>query len=236
MKKQQGEGKSSVPQHIAIIMDGNRRWARKHGLPLLEGHKKGAEQFKKIAEACQKLGVKILTVYAFSNENKGRSKKEVDYLMNLLNEFLNKERGFFNKNNIRVNIMGERNIIPKHLKNTVEKINEETKNNKSGILNLALGYGGRQEILQAAKKAIKAKLDPTKLTEKIFESFLYTAGQPNPDLLIRTSGEQRLSGFLPWQCVYSELLFSKKLWPDFTEADLKKAIQEYQGRQRRFGK
>lgn len=227
--------KNNIPRHIAIIMDGNRRWAKKRGLPPFKGHEQGYKQFKKIAEHCNKLGVKILTVYAFSTENWKRSRREVVYLMNLLRKGLQEQRDYFRKNKIKLNVMGQIEKLPVGLKNLVYKIREETKNNKERILNLAISYGGREEILAAVKKIMKEKTSPSKISEKIFSQCLYTAGQPDPDLLIRTSGEQRLSGFLPWQSVYSELYFSPKLWPDFTEKDLEEAIEEYQNRQRRFG-
>lgn len=227
--------KNNIPEHIAIIMDGNRRWAKKRGLPSIEGHGAGYEQFKKISEKCRKLGVKILTVYAFSAENWKRGKEEVSYLMKLLEAALKKERGNFMKQGIRLNILGQIERLPDSLGRLVCEVMEETKNNKEGILNLALSYGGRDEIIEAVKKIISEKIQPEDVNEEIFSKHLRTAGQPDPALLIRTSGEQRLSGFLPWQSVYSELYFSPKLWPEFTEDDLEDAIKEYQERKRRFG-
>jgi len=227
--------KNNIPRHIAIIMDGNRRWAKKRGLPAFKGHQQGYEQFKKIAEHCSKLGVKILTVYAFSLENWKRSRREVFFLMNLFKKGLQEQRDYFRKNKIKLNVMGQIERLPDALKNLVYKIMAETKNNKERILNLAISYGGREEILVAVKKILKEKTSPSKISEKIFSQYLYTAGQPDPDLVIRTSGEERLSGFLPWQSVYSELYFSPKLWPDFTENDLEEVIKEFQNRQRRFG-
>lgn len=228
--------KNNIPEHIAIIMDGNRRWAKKRGLPSIEGHRAGYEQFKKISEKCRELGVKILTVYAFSTENWKRDIKEVSYLMKLLETAIKKERGSFIKNGIRLNILGQIEKLPDSLRKLVCEVMEETKDNKERIFNLALSYGGRDEILEAVKKIIREKISPEKISEEVFGMHLFTAGQPDPALLIRTSGEQRLSGFLPWQSVYSELYFSPKLWPDFTENDLEEAIKEYQERQRRFGK
>lgn len=228
--------KNNIPEHIAIIMDGNRRWAKKRGLSASDGHQQGYEQFKKISQLCWKLGVKILTVYAFSTENWKRSKVEVSFLMKLFKENLKKELNFFKENKIRLNVIGQIERLPKKLQELVYKIMAETKDNKNGFLNLAISYGGRAEILSAVKKIIKEKISPEKINEKMFENHLYTAGQPDPDLLIRTGGEQRLSGFLLWQAAYTELYFSSKLWPDFTEADLEKAIKEYQNRRRRFGK
>lgn len=222
--------------HIAIIMDGNRRWARKKGLTSFGGHQQGYLNFKKIAEHCWKIGVKILTVYAFSSENWKREKKEVSFLMKLFERVLKKEKKFFAKNNIKLNVIGEIEKLPGNLKKIVGQAMAETKDNKKGILNLAVSYGGRQEIIEAVKKIIKNKISPDKINEEVFSQHLYTAGQPDPDLLIRTGGEERLSGFLPWQTIYSELYFSPKLWPDFNEGDLEEAIKEFQSRQRRFGK
>ncbi|MEW5907619.1 MAG: isoprenyl transferase [Patescibacteria group bacterium] len=225
-----------MPKHIAIIMDGNRRWAEKRGLPSIVGHKKGYLNFKKIAEACDKLGIKILTVYAFSTENWQRSKTEVSYLMKLFEENIKKERKFFNKNNIRFNVIGQIEKLPEKLRKIVCEVMEKTKENKKRIINVAISYGGRAEIINVIKKILERKVPSDKIDEKIFEEYLYTAGQKNPDLIIRTGGEKRLSGFLTWQSVYSELYFSDKLWPDFNERDLKEAIQEFQKRQRRFGR
>jgi len=227
----------NIPEHIAIIMDGNRRWAKERGLNSLEGHRAGAESFKKVAQKCHDFGVKILTIYAFSTENWKRSKEEIDYLMGLLEEFLQKQdnENFFVKNKARFNVIGQTERMPESLKNLIKDLMEKTAHFKERVLNMALSYGGRQEILDAVKGIIKDKLNPEKITEELFGQYLYTAGQQDPSLLIRTSGEQRLSGFLPWQTIYSELYFSPKYWPDFNEKDLEEAIKEYQKRQRRFG-
>jgi len=219
--------KDDIPHHIAIIMDGNRRWAKANGLSSSSGHKRGYENFKKIAEACYEAGVKILTAYAFSTENWKRSKTEVSFLMSLFENILKNEINFFKDKKIKFNAIGQTERLPNKLQKLIFKATNETKNNKGGILNLAVSYGGRAEILDAVKKSTKEK--------KSFEDCLYTAGQPDPDLLIRTGGEMRLSGFLPWQSVYSELYFSEKMWPDFSENDLKNAIKEFQKRKRRFG-
>jgi len=225
-----------IPQHIAIIMDGNRRWAEKKGLPILRGHEKGAEQLKKVSKACREIGVKIFTVYAFSTENWKRTKTEVGYLMRLMKKFLINGSDVFKKEGIKFNVMGQIDKLPKDIQTLVKKLMKDTKDNDTGIFNLAVNYGGRQEIVEAVKDIIKSGLKPAQVDEESFGQYLDTAGQPDPDLLIRTSGEQRLSGFLPWQAVYSELYFSPKLWPDFSEKDLEEAIKEYQNRQRRFGK
>ena len=175
-------------------------------------------------------------LWAFSTENWKRTKEEVDYLMNLLESWLKKEKGFFKKENIRFNTIGRIEDLPEKLQVSIKNVIEETKNNTEGIFNLALSYGGKPEIVDAVKKIIADKIKPEEINEETFEKYLYTAGQPDPDLLIRTSGEMRTSGFLAWQSAYSELYFSPKLWPEFTEEDLKEAIVEYQSRQRRFGK
>lgn len=225
-----------IPHHVAIIMDGNRRWARKNNLTSIEGHMAGSKNFKKIAESCYKMGVKILTVYAFSTENWKREKIEVNYLMKLLALFLKKELATFSKKNIKLNIIGEIEKLPESVRRVAEKVMRDTKDNKKRILNLAISYGGRTEILRAVKKIIKDKINPDKINEELLGNYLYTAGQPDPDILIRTSGEMRTSNFLPWQCIYSELYFSQKLWPDFSEKDLEEAISEFRNRQRRLGK
>lgn len=230
------EKNQNIPNHIAIIMDGNRRWAKERGLLSVEGHRAGYENFKKIAKKCHDLGVKIFTVYAFSTENWKRSEEEVSYLMKIFETALSKEKDFFIKNNIKLNIIGQIERLPEILRILAIEIMETTKDNTGGILNLAISYGGRQEIVDTVKKIIEAKIAPEEMNEEIFSRYVYTAGQPDPDMIIRTSGEQRLSGFLPWQGVYSEIYFSPKMWPDFSEKDLEEAIEEFQNRQRRFGK
>ncbi len=226
----------NIPRHVAIIMDGNRRWAKEKSLPSIEGHYAGYEQFKKISKACLDKGVKILTIYAFSNENWNRNEEEVSYLMQLFKKSLEEEKGFFNENGIKLNIIGQIERLSPELQKLVFGIMEETKNNARGVLNLAISYGGRQEIIDAVKKIAEEKILVADINEEVFSNHLYTAGQLDPDFLIRTSGEIRLSGFLPWQSVYSELYFSPKLWPDFNEEDLDKALEEYGARQRRHGK
>jgi len=229
-------GKNNIPQHLAFIMDGNRRWAKKRGLNILVGHQQGYKNFKKISEECYKMGIKILTFYAFSTENWKRSKIEVSYLMNILYTALAKEAEIFKKEKIKLNVIGQVEKLPPKLRELIYKVMNETKNNKDKIMNVALSYGGRAEIVDAVKKIMKEKIPVEKINEELFNKYLYTAGQPDPDLIIRTSGEQRLSGFLPWQGVYSEICFSHKLWPDFSISDLNRIIKDYQERQRRFGK
>lgn len=225
----------NIPQHIGIIMDGNRRWAKARGLPTLYGHKKGYDKVMKIGDYCLKKGVKILTVYAFSTENWDRSKKEVNYLMRLLKKGLTTDIRSLHKKNIKVQVIGRIKELSRDLQKAIKETMDLTKNNRRGILNVAINYGGRPEIIDAVKKIAAKKLTPVQITEKLLADNLYTAGMPSPDLIIRTSGEQRLSNFLTWQSAYSELLFIKKYWPDFTEKDLDEAIKEYSRRTRRFG-
>jgi undecaprenyl diphosphate synthase len=226
-----------VPYHLGIIMDGNRRWAKEKGLPLLEGHRKGFEKFKEAAKWCKKKGVKILTVFAFSTENWKRSKQEIKYLMNLLRLALSKkEVENLNKEGARLQIIGQKERFPKEIQKLISEAEEKTKNNKEVILNLTLSYGGRAEILEAVKNIVRKKISPEKIDEKLFGENLWIKGVPDPDLIIRTSGEQRLSGFLIWQAAYSELYFHEKYWPEFSEKDLDQIFAEFSRRQRRFGK
>jgi len=228
--------KQNLPRHIGIIMDGNRRWARSRDLPTLEGHKIGYEKVKKVGDWCLKRGIKILTVYAFSTENWNRSKEEVSYLMDLLKKALRDDINELHKKNIQVRVIGRLKELSKDLQKAIEEAIELTKNNTKGILNIALNYGGRVEIIDAIKNIIKRKIAPERVTEKVVSDNLYMADLPDPDLIIRTSGEYRLSNFLTWQSSYSELYFIKKHWPDFSEKDLDEAIEEYLRRTRRFGK
>ncbi len=225
----------NVPKHIAIIMDGNRRWAKERGFPTFEGHRKGYGTVKKVAQWCLDRNIEILTVFAFSTENWNRSKKEVNYLMNLLKYGLRNDVNIFNKKNIRLNVLGRIEGLSKGLQKEIKRAVEKTKNNTKTVLNLAINYGGRAEIIDAVKRIIKKGLPAAKITESFFAQNLYTKSMPDPDLMIRTSGEIRTSGFLTWQGVYSELYFCKTYWPDFSEEDLDEAIAEYQRRQRRIG-
>ena len=228
---------NKVPYHLGIIIDGNRRWAKKRRLPTFEGHRRGFEKLKEVGEWCKKKGVKVLTIYAFSTENWNRSQKEVNYLMKLLKTALNKkEIARLNKEKIKLRVIGQKERLEKSLQEAARKAEESTKNNKEGILNLAISYGGQAEIIMAIKKIVRQKISSDKITKDLVEKNLWTANLPSPDLIIRTSGEQRLSGFLTWQSAYSELYFSKKDWPDFSEKDLGSAFDEYSRRQRRFGK
>jgi len=221
-----------IPQHIGIIMDGNRRWARGRGLPTLKGHQAGYNKMKKVGDWCLARGVKILTVYAFSTENWNRSKREVNYLMKLLKKALTDEVQEMHEKNIQVRVIGRISQLGKDLQKAVRDAMELTKKNTKGIVNIAINYGGRPELVDAFKVIVKKKAP---VTEKTIAQHLYTSGMPDPDLIIRTSGEYRLSNFLTWQSSYSELLFIDKHWPDFSEKDLDDAIAEYQRRHRRFG-
>jgi len=231
--------KGKLPVHIAIIMDGNGRWAQKKGLPRVMGHKAGMEALKKAVKSCSDLGIKILTVYAFSTENWNRPQDEVNYLMSLLVEYMRKEVNSLHKNKVKIKLLGETDMLPDQTRTEIEEAIELTKNNEGLQFNIALNYGGRAEILRACKRLIKdlkaGNLDMDSVDEKVFSSYLYTSNDPDPDLIIRTSGEQRISNFLLWQGAYSELLFVDQLWPDFDETVLHGAILEYQNRNRRFG-
>lgn len=222
-------------RHLGIIMDGNRRWARRHHLPSLEGHRRGHEAFKRVGEWCLNRGIEILTVYAFSTENWNRSKREVNYLMQLLSLALSKEVDDLHRKNIRISVIGRIQELPAHLRRHIRQAMALTKNNTRGTLQLAINYGGRAEIVDAVKTIFRTAKRASSLTERSISEALYTAHQPDPDLIIRTSGEQRLSGFLAWQGAYSELLFVNKLWPDFNERDLDAALREFGRRHRRYG-
>ena len=227
-------------RHIAIIMDGNGRWAKKRNLPRSAGHKKGAETLQKIASAAADLGVEYLTVYAFSTENWKRDQAEVDYLMNLLREYLKSEFKEVKEKGARILFIGERQMLAPDIVAAMEKLENETAENKKFTFCIALSYGSRAEILSAVKKAGKdiasGKLHEKDLTEETFSKFLYTADMPDPDILIRTSGEQRISNYLLWQIAYSELFFTNTLWPDFSAEELKKIVEEFNLRERRYGK
>jgi len=228
---------NKVPNHIVLFPDGNRRWARKKGLPALKGHWKGHEKFKGFLRWCQKRGIKVITVFGFSTENWKRSKKEVDYLMKLFEKGLSNKKDVkrFQKAGVKVKIIGQKEKLPKSLQKIISNIENLTKNNKKIQLNLAVSYGGRWDVVQAIKKIIKKKVSLKNITEDLIGNYLSTADLPAPDLVIRAGGESRFSNFLLWQAAYSELYFSKTLWPDFTEKDLDKALKVFSRRQRRFG-
>lgn len=228
-----------LPKHIAIIMDGNGRWAQKKGLPRVMGHKAGMEAIKKTVRACSDLGIKILTVYAFSTENWRRPQDEVSYLMNLLVEYMRKEVSALHNNKVKIKVLGDIDILPDQTRKEIKEAIRLTENNKGLQFNIALNYGGRAEILNACKKLAEGisdgNIDTASIDEAAFANYLYTGNDPDPDLIIRTSGEQRISNFLLWQGAYSELMFVDQLWPDFDEKVLYSAIIEYQSRDRRFG-
>lgn len=230
---------SNLPKHIAIIMDGNRRWAKERGLTTKEGHKEGAKNLEKISEFCDEIGIKYLTVYAFSTENWKRSKQEVSALMFILKGHLDSFNRKKENTNIKINVIGDISQLSKSIQDSIIKAKERTKDNKGMILNVALNYGGRPEIINAVKKIAqmvkKNKIEIEDIDEKLISENLYTKGQPDPDLFIRPSAELRTSNFLTWQSIYSELYFPKKYWPEFGKEDLLKAIKEYQNRNRRFG-
>lgn len=229
----------NMPQHIAIIMDGNRRWARAKGRPAAFGHKEGAKTLEKIVRYANKIGLKYITVYAFSTENWKRAEEEVNALMVLLQSYLDDYSKRADSENIKVKILGDITALSPKMQKSIKECMERTKENTGVTFNIALNYGGRDEIVKAVKAiAEKVKNDEIKLeniNEELITNNLYTKGQPDPDLVIRTSGEIRLSNFLPWQVVYSEFIFIDKNWPDFNEEDLDNAIIEYQRRHRKFG-
>lgn len=233
------EEKSNLPKHIAIIMDGNRRWAKKKNLDPKLGHKKGAEVLENILKYCSKIGIQYLTVYAFSTENWKRSKEEVGALMLLSQNYIKEFAKKISSENIRVCFLGDMKKLPEGMQKGILDTIERTKENTGLTFNIAFNYGGRDEIIHATQKIAELvkdnKLSIEEINEQLISDHLYTQGQPDPDLLIRTSGEMRTSNFLPWQLVYSEFYFTDVLWPDFTEEELDKAIEEYNRRNRKFG-
>ena len=233
------KSESAVPEHVAIIMDGNGRWAKERGLPRLKGHEEGAESVRVIVDTCRKVGVKYLTLYAFSVENWVRPKAEIAGLMKLLDKFLTDREKDLHENDVRLRVTGRIEDLPIFVRKKLQKVMKATKDHKAGQLILALSYGGRTEIANAAKQIAKlaatGELDPEKVDEKTVAEHLYLPDVPDPDLMIRTSGEMRLSNFLLWQLSYAEFYISEKLWPDFRETEFLEAIEEYKGRRRRFG-
>ena len=228
---------ANFPQHIGIIMDGNRRWAEKRGLTINEGHEAGAKNLEKIINYCLELGVKTLTVYALSTENwRQRTKKEVKGIFKLILRVAKEKKKDYEAKGIKLAVLGEFQAFPRKVARALGEILKIVKVHERLKVNLALNYGGRDEILNAVRKIIQEKIPLKKLNEKTFSHFLYTSGGPDPDLIIRTAGEVRISNFLLWQMSYSELYFTDTLWPDFDEKELDKAIVEYQKRQRNFGK
>lgn len=231
--------KNDFPEHIAIIMDGNGRWAKQKHLPTVMGHRYGARTVDRITSHCARLGIKALTLYSFSTENWKRPQEEVNALMNLLYEYLDKKIKKLNDNNVRLNAIGNIDGLPERVKEKLAEVIEKTSKNTGMILTLALNYGAREEILAACKRLLSkiesGELNINDINEDIFSQQLYTKDLPDPDLLIRTAGELRVSNFLLWQISYAEFVMADVLWPDFKVSDLNKAIEEYQHRKRRFG-
>ncbi|MFZ6016108.1 MAG: isoprenyl transferase [Nitrospirota bacterium] len=224
-----------IPRHVGIIMDGNGRWAELRGLPRIEGHRRGAERSREVVEVAMEIGIKNLTLYAFSIENWQRPLSEVTTLMRLLELYLKKELREFMKRGIVFKTIGETYMLPENIQSLIKETEGKTALNKGMTLTAALSYSGRNEILRAVKKVLNSGIKPEELTEDLFNSFLDTTNLPSPDLIIRTSGEMRISNFLLWQSAYSELYFTDTLWPDFTRDEFLLAIQDYQQRERRFG-
>ncbi|MBL7151366.1 MAG: isoprenyl transferase [Candidatus Omnitrophica bacterium] len=231
--------KNNIPKHIAIIMDGNGRWARERGLSRTAGHREGVKRVREIIRAAAELGVKVLTFFAFSTENWTRPKSEIRLLMRYLDNFLGRQLEELDKNNIRLRVIGRGDPIPRQLQEKVRRAEEQTRNNTRMTVVLALNYGGRQEITDAARglaeDVLKGNVKIKEINDEFLSRYLYTAGLPDPDLLIRTSGQMRISNFLLWQISYAELYFPEKYWPSFRKKDLEEAIEEYQRRERRFG-
>jgi undecaprenyl diphosphate synthase len=224
---------NKTPECVGIIMDGNRRWAKEKGLPAFEGHLNGYRKLKEVIGWMKEKGIDYSIYYAFSTENWKRDKKEVGYLMNLIKKAFSEQMSFLKGEGVRIRTVGDIGMFPEDIQNKIRKTEEETKNNKEHTMVLAASYSGRAEILKAVNELIKKGVN--KVTEKIFSDHLWTAGIPDPDIIIRTSGEQRLSGFLPWQGVYSELFFVKNHWPAFSKEDFENILEEYANRDRRYG-
>ena len=231
--------KENMPKHIAIIMDGNRRWARAKGLPIALGHREGAKTLEKIVRYANKIGLEYITVYAFSTENWKRAQDEVSSLMTLLQNYIDKYSKIADSENIKVQFLGDMSAFSEKMQKGIKDCKDRTKNNTGVTFNIALNYGGRDELVHAVKKIAndlkKEKINIDDINEDLISNYLYTAGMPDPELMIRTSGELRTSNFLPWQLTYAEFIFVDKNWPDFDEKDLDMAIEEFQKRHRKFG-
>lgn len=229
-----------IPTHVAVIMDGNGRWAKRRGMRRIKGHRQGAHSVRRVVEACRYMGVEALTLYAFSTQNWGRPEDEVTGLMTLFDLYIQKERDRLMRNGVRIKVIGQRSQLDRRLRKSITALEEATADNTDLLLQVAVSYGGREEILQAARKLAEAArdgdIDPDEITDAMFEKLLYTRDTPDPDLVIRTSGELRISNFLLWQIAYSEIYVTDVLWPDFDEAQLLRAFDAYGSRERRFGK
>ena len=231
--------KNKLPQHLAIIMDGNGRWAEKKGLPRSEGHREGAKAVKRVINSCLNINIPILTLFAFSTENWKRPKKEIIYLIKLLERVLSREKAYLIKNNIKINFLGRLNDLPNSLNEKMNELHESTKRKDKLILNIAINYGGRTEIVDAFKsitlKIVEKKLNIEEIDENTIQDNLYTQNLPDPDLLIRTAGEMRISNFMLWQIAYTEFWVTPVFWPDFDENNLVEAIRNFQKRVRKYG-
>lgn len=223
----------NLPEHIAFIIDGNGRWAKKRGLPRNMGHKAGFNTLKKICKYCFEFGIKYVSIYAFSTENWNRPKVEVDGLIEIFKKYFNSDEFIRDYPDVRLNIMGDYTKFPQELVDTADKLIDATKDNTKFVLNIGINYSGKDEIVRAINNIIRDGVKD--VSRAVVDRYLYTAGQPEPDYIIRTSGEERLSNFMLWQCAYSELYFPKTLWPDFKKKELIDALQEYSRRNRRFG-
>jgi undecaprenyl diphosphate synthase len=230
---------AAPPLHVAVIMDGNGRWAQARGLPRASGHRRGADAVREIVRAAGELGISYLTLFGFSSENWKRSSSEIDDLMGLLRRYLQGEIAELHSAGVRLRVIGERERLPADIVSLIENAERTTRGNVRLNLTVALSYGGRADILRAARtlasEAAAGRLDPAQIDERVFERYLSTAGLPDPDLLIRTSGEQRISNFLLWQCAYAEFVFIDRLWPDFDKSAFEEALREYHSRERRYG-
>ncbi len=228
-----------LPKHVAIIMDGNGRWAKKRGLPRIEGHRLGMRKIREIVEICQDEGIKVLTLYAFSQQNWNRPKNEVEFLMRRFEEYLDREEKNLNKNNICLRVIGRRDGLPENLVKKIEKVVSSTQKNRSFFLNLAINYGGQEEIIDGVRKVAyliqKGEISPEKIDIEFFKKLLYIPDLPYPDLLIRTGGEFRVSNFLLWYIAYTEFWITDVLWPDFDREHLRQALEDFARRERRFG-
>lgn len=224
-----------VPKHVAIIMDGNGRWARSRGLPRLAGHRAGTENLRQIVEACVEFGIKYLTIYAFSTENWGRPEDEVEGLMNIFDDVFYRELDELHRQGVQLRHIGRSEGIRASMLENIERGVELTKDNDRLILNVAFNYGGRDEIIHAMQEMIKDGVNPEEITDELVSAYLYTSGSPDPDLVIRTSGEMRISNFLLWQAAYAEWIFPETFWPDFGRDELLEAVREFARRERRFG-
>jgi undecaprenyl diphosphate synthase len=226
----------AIPAHVGFILDGNRRWAKEKGLPALEGHRRGSDKLRDIAVAAFDRGVQVMSAFVFSTENWNRTEKEVNYLMGLVSKMLDKYLEEFHERGIKVVVLGRREGLRSKVLDSLKRSEEQTANNTNGTLALCFNYGGREEIADAAQKLIASGTQAADITPATFEQALYQSDIPNIDLLIRTSGEQRLSGFMLWRAAYAELLFTDTYWPDYSEAELDEALAEYARRERRYGK